>query len=255
MKITSSQNSNFKFWKELKSAKSIRESKQFFLMGEKLVKEFLSWPDRHPSRKKFSILAEVHPDSTPAITASSIDKFELPHGLFKEIDPIGTDFNLLLLRFNDFEKADFTLSPRNLEILSPLGDPGNMGALIRSALAFGVKKIFLTQESCHPFHPRALKASAGASLLMDFAQSTESFLNIPVHSHDYFLDQDGKNIFDFSWPKNIRLWLGEEGPGLSRVSKKHSQNIISIKTENVESLNATVAASIAIFEWHKFTLN
>lgn len=253
MKITSPQNSNFKFWRELKSAKAIRESRQFFLMGEKIVKEFLSWSPHHPAGKKFSILSEIYPDSQTPLTSGETNQFELPNGLFKEIDFIGTNFNLLLLEFKEFEKADFTSAPKNLELIAPLGDPGNMGALIRSALAFQAKKIFLTKESCHPFHPRAFKASAGASLLMDFAQSEESFLDIPVHSHDYFLDQDGQSIFNFSWPKNLRLWLGEEGPGLSSLSKKFPKQILTIPSENVESLNATVAASIAICEWSQKT--
>lgn len=251
MKITSPQNTSFKQWKELKSAKSIRESGQFFLMGEKLVKEFLVWPDDHPVRKNFSINCEIFPDSFSSLTSREIPKYELPNGLFKEVDFIGTGFNLLLLEFSDFEEANFNEAPSGAEIISPLGDPGNMGALIRSALAFGISKIFLTKESCHPFHPRALKASAGASLFMEFAQTKESFLDISVGPEDFFLDQGGQDIFDFQWPKNLRLWIGEEGPGLSRVSQKYPRQVLSIPTQKVESLNATVAASIAIAQWSR----
>ncbi|MEK6772886.1 MAG: RNA methyltransferase [Bdellovibrionota bacterium] len=251
MKISSSQNANFKFWKELKSAKSIRESQYFFLMGEKIIKEFLSWPEKNPSRKKFELTAEIFTESHPSVTSSEINKYELPNGLFKELDVIGTGFNLLLLKYTSFEKFNLNSAPQGLEVLSPLGDPGNMGALVRSALAFGVNKIILTKESCHPFHPRALKASAGASLLMDFAQTEESFLKIPIQSYDYFLDQDGKDIFTFAWPQKLRLWVGEEGPGISELSAKNPQQILSIKTQGVESLNATVAASLAISQWSR----
>ncbi len=251
MKITSAQNANFKVWKELKSAKHIRESGLFFLMGEKLVKEFLSWSKHHPARKNFTIQAEVLPEGQEILAAQETNNYELPPGLFKEIDFIGTGFNLLLLKFSPFEKANFTLAPLGREVISPLGDPGNMGALIRSALAFGVKKIFLTKESCHPFHPRALKASAGASLLMSFAQTDKSFIEIPTGTQDLFLDQGGQPLEKFSWPKQARLWVGEEGPGISAVSQKFPSQIVSVKTENVESLNATVAASLAIYEWSK----
>ncbi len=238
MKISSPQNDNFKFWKELKSARSIRESQHFFLMGEKIITEFLSWPRQHPARQGFEIVAEVTNEAQSHSTPQEIKKFTLPPSLFKELDVIGTGYNLLLLKYAQFPKADLSITPQGLEIISPLGDPGNMGALIRSALAFGVKKMILTKETCHPFHPRALKASAGASLQMSFLQSNDSFLNLPIQPYDYFLDQNGKDIFNFKWPQNLRLWVGEEGPGLAlEHSQKKFMKFVNIPTTDVESLN------------------
>ncbi len=249
-KITSAQNENYKFWKELKSAKSIRESRCFFLMGEKLIREFLRIHKANRS-SQFTIAAEVYPEDLTPVTGAAVKQFSLTSSLFKELDVIGTHFNLLLIEFSDFKKANLNEKPMGLEIVAPLGDPGNMGALIRSALAFNVKKMILTKESCHPFHPRALKASAGASLRMGFTYSADSFANLPTSSDDYFLDQGGKNIFKFQWPADLRLWIGEEGPGISKVSAKNRERILSIPTVEVESLNATVAVSLAISEWAK----
>lgn len=252
MKITSAQNDHFKFWKELKSAKAIRQHKQFFLMGEKLTKEFLKKSDHYLNH--LTIVAEIIPEGLKPITNNQVKKYELTHSLHKELDVIGTHFNLLLIQFSDFSKFDHLQAPEGLEIIAPVGDPGNMGALIRSALAFNVKKIILTKESCHPFHPRALKASAGACLQMSFAYTENSFSDLPLDSHSYFLDQGGQDIFKFDWPKNLRLWIGEEGPGISKLSQKHSNHILSIPTHAVESLNVTVAASIAISEWNRHAL-
>ncbi len=249
-KITSAQNENYKFWKELKSAKAIRESRCFFLMGEKLISEFLKIHKTNSSAR-FTIAAEVYPEDLAPVTESVIKKFSISSSLFKELDVIGTHFNLLLIEFSDFKKTNLHEKPMGLEIVAPLGDPGNMGALIRSALAFKVKKMILTKESCHPFHPRALKASAGASMHMGFTYSEESFVDLPTSSDDYFLDQGEKSIFKFQWPANLRLWIGEEGPGISKVSTKNLDRVLSIPTIGVESLNATVAASLAISEWAK----
>ena len=248
-KITSAQNENYKFWRELKSAKAIRDSNSFFLMGEKLIHEFLKISERNDVTARFTILSEVYPEDSHPLTNGSVKKFSLTPSLFKELDVVGTHFNLLLIKFSDFRKVDLNEKPKGLEVVAPLGDPGNMGALIRSALAFNVKKMILTKESCHPFHPRALKASAGASLHMNFSYSEESFASLATSRDDHFLDRGGKNIFKFQWPANLRLWIGEEGPGISKISAKNSERILSIPTVGVESLNATVAASLAISEW------
>lgn len=254
IQITSAQNENYKFWKELKSAKTIRESRCFFLMGEKLIHEFLKISKRKDISARFMIQAEIYPENRAPITEAAIKKFSLTSSLFKELDVIGTHFNLLLIEFSNFAEAHLSEKPMGLEVVAPLGDPGNMGALIRSALAFNVKKIILTKESCHPFHPRALKASAGASLHMGFSYSEESFVDLSSGPEDYFLDQGGKNIFKFQWPANLRLWIGEEGPGLKKISAKNKDRILSIPTVGVESLNATVAASLAICEWTKHVI-
>jgi len=251
LKITSSQNESFKHWKDLVTSKGVRENQQFILSGEKIIKEFLSWPNDHEARLKFKILAEIYPETGRTYTFNEIKKFELSNHLFKELDVVGTNFNLLILEFPAFAEWNPSTAPKGLEVLCPLGDPGNSGALVRSALAFGASQVLLTKESCHPFHPRALKASAGASLLMVFALTKLSLKELKPQSWDYLLNQHGKDLQKFQWPKNLRLWVGEEGPGFSDLSKDNPAQVLSLKTNHVESLNATVAASIAIYEWSR----
>jgi TrmH family RNA methyltransferase len=210
-------------------------------MGEKLVKEFLKKPN-------FEILAEViGPDHRPLLEGREFDrtpKYQLTKDLFDEVDVVGTHFNMLLLKAPEVPME--TLSePHGLELVLPLGDPGNLGACLRSAYAFGVKKVWLTEEASHPFHPKAIKASAGASLHLKLSR-TEKLANVISNAKKAFvLDQNGTNISKFKFPKDLYLFIGEEGPGLPA----HKLLVLSIPTQGVESLNATVATSIACYQY------
>jgi TrmH family RNA methyltransferase len=132
-----------------------------------------------------------------------------------------------------------------MELVVPIGDPGNLGALIRSAEAFGVTRAVLTSEAAHPFLPKAVKASAGSVLRLPMARgpALHQFPDTCIA-----LDMGGTDIDKFIWPKNAMLAVGEEGKGLG---KAHFKKRVHIATAGVESLNAVVAASIALALWKR----
>lgn len=212
-------------------------------MGEKLVAEFLKNP-------QYKIKAElIHEDLTPltsklsATQGQRIHIFKLPKAMFNEVDVIGTHYNLLVLEPRSPEPLTAT-EPQGLEIICPLGDPSNLGALARSAVAFGASRLILTEESCNPFHPKAIKASAGAILKIPLSKVGSLADFVSGNDEVFALDMKGENVGQFKWPKNLRLVLGEEGPGFSGMKGLKK---LSVPSRGVESLNATVAASIALF--------
>jgi len=240
--ITSPANELFKTWKNLESAKGIKKAGEFFLMGEKLLQEFAA---NKSLREKFPVRAElVSEDLKPLGLAAPKSTFKLTKALFKELDVVGTHFNLLVLQLPVLETLNESGGPEGLELITPLGDPGNLGAVIRSALAFGASKVVLTEEAAFPFTPKVIKASAGAVLQMPLYRggALQSF----AHKEIYALDMVGSDLRDFKWPKNLRLLVGEEGGGLKDLKGVMR---LKINTGSVESLNATVAASIALYSY------
>lgn len=243
--ISSKTNDHFRRWLDLSSARGIKKHGEFILMGEKLVAEFLENPS-------FKVKGEIiHEDlksvtmSAPSLKGQRIPVFKLPKALFNEVDVVGTHYNLLVLEPKEI--APLTeKTPKGLEVVSPLGDPSNLGALARSALAFGASKMILTEESCNPYHPKAIKSSAGALLKLPLFK-TGKFADFVAGNEEIFaLDMKGENVANFKWPKNVRLAIGEEGPGFSGLK---GLKRLSVATQAVESLNATVAASIALFSY------
>jgi len=232
--ITSSANPQFKVWRSLLSSKGIKSEGLFLLSGEKLIREFLKDP-RH------EIVAELVAPQGSALQAGA-PVFELSRELFQELDTIGTHFNLFVLKAPTLPESSPEEAPTALEVIAPIGDPGNLGALIRSAVAFGATKIHLTRESAHPFHPKCVKASAGAVLRAPLFQAGP--LTDWDHPSVWALTLEGPSILKASRAGALRVLVGEEGPGLPELRQTKA---LSIPTQGVESLNATVAASLALW--------
>lgn len=240
--ISSAANEDFRKLLEISKASGIRKHGQFLTMGEKLIFE-------NKKLLQTLVIAEVRTQQQNAIFPRS-PQWILAPALFNELDIIGTHFNLILCAASQISQTDLSLPPQGLELIAPLGDPTNLGALARSAWAFGITKMILTEEATTPFHPRAIKASAGAVLKMHFSR-TVSLLKVESEPL-WALEMSGDNLTGIKFPKNLRLILGEEGPGLGELKKSPRINKkISIPIQGVESLNATVAASIVLFEYRK----
>lgn len=245
--ITSAGNDIFKMLLSLKAAAGIKKLQQFLISGEKITNEnYSAW--------KNNILAEVISEKNIPARFPKSPLWILSDELFQQIDLLGTHESLLLARLPEIPPADLNQAPVGLEIIAPLGDPSNLGALARSAWSLGVKKIILTEDAAHPFHPKALKASSGALLQMQI-ERTKSFpeISFPPGSFPWALDLNGENLHRWKAPQHLRLLIGEEGPGLNRLSPESKKNIkrLTVPMKNLESLNAMVAASLAIYEWAK----
>lgn len=126
-------------------------------------------------------------------------------------------------------------------------DPGNLGAIFRSAAAFGFQEVLLGPGCADPFHPKALRGSMGAAFLLPIRR-IEGFQ--PDAGRWYALDGGPGAVplaeADLSEP--LRLWVGNEGHGWQGVSLPPEVARLAIPIRGVESLNAAVAAGIACFE-------
>ena len=240
--IESSQNPVFKKVFSLVASKGIKKERLFLVSGEKIIQEFLQSPN----------LEIVHEVKTPKhASLNSCDSvIDFSKELFDKIDVLGTHFNILVLRLPEIPCLSLDqvsgYAPKGLEVMCPVGDPGNLGALIRSCDAFGVSRLLLTEEAANPFLPKSVKASAGSVLRLPIISvpTLASFSEKQNSSNIFALDMSGKSIEQLNFPSNLLLVLGQEGLGISECD---FINKISIPTANVESLNVVVASSIALF--------
>jgi TrmH family RNA methyltransferase len=95
-----------------------------------------------------------------------------------------------------------------------------------------------------------VKASAGSALRLNLQKgpSIDALKeNTDVVRNLVALDMSGENLPGFKWPKNSLLLIGEEGRGLPAGLK--ASHRLKIPTQNVESLNAVVAASLALYDY------
>jgi RNA methyltransferase, TrmH family len=143
---------------------------------------------------------------------------------------------------------------RSYLYLDGLQDPGNLGALARVAEAAGAAGLVLSPGCAHPNHPRALRASAGSLLRLPLAVGAEpgaldERLAPARPRWAALVPRDGETLYRAPLDGTLVLAVGAEGPGLSPALLSRIDLKLTIPMEpQVESLNATVAAALVLFE-------
>ena len=242
--ITSVSNQLFKEWRSLLGGRGIRKQGKALVSGEKIVRDILA---KKPEIVLTCILAEKKM-SPPVSLPPGIPVCLLKNDLFRELDVHGTGFPLLLAKIPESKTYTDDALKDGVLLLVPFQDPVNVGAVIRTAAAFCVWKIMMLKESASPFHPKSIRASGAQAFHVQYFQGPSidkvDMLDVPVVA----LSSEGTGIGEFVFPKRFALLAGLEGPGLPPGLK--ADHLVSIPMEpGIESLNAAVAASIALFEW------
>ena len=137
--------------------------------------------------------------------------------------------------------------------LDGLQDPGNLGTLLRTALAAHVAGVVLVQGA-DPLQPKVLRASAGAALRLPIRR-TLSVHEVLAEAQQWGLRrvatcvQGGLPYFDLDWTQPSLLLLGNEGTGLTSAALEQCDVHVSIPlSHTVESLNVAVAGALLMFE-------
>ncbi|MDP3014354.1 MAG: 23S rRNA (guanosine(2251)-2'-O)-methyltransferase RlmB [Candidatus Subteraquimicrobiales bacterium] len=139
-------------------------------------------------------------------------------------------------------------------LLDEVTDPQNLGSLVRTAEAAGVKGIVLTKRRSVGVTPAVVKASAGAIEYVPLIQVSNLVLAIEELKKANFwiigADMAGeKTYFEADLKGRICLALGSEGKGLSRLVKEKCDFLVNIPMHGrISSLNVAVAGAILLFE-------
>lgn len=131
-----------------------------------------------------------------------------------------------------------------LLILQEIQDPGNLGTLMRSALAFGFKTIVL-DNTVDIYNDKVLRSTQGAVFKLNIIESNTIDFMEKYPEYTYFgTEMFGTDLHEISTPKNIGIILGNEGSGVSQKVLENTTQNITIKMQETESLNVGVAGSI-----------
>jgi len=171
----------------------------------------------------------------------------------------------LQLRAYDYVHPDDLLADALAADTSPLivaldsiTDPRNLGAVVRSAAAFGAHGVLIPERRSAGMSAAAWKSSAGAAARIPIARATNLNRTLRSYADAGFslvgLDAAAKiDVTELSLAADpVVLIVGSEGIGLSRLVREACDSLVSIPiTTTVESLNAGVAVGIALYELSK----
>ena len=155
----------------------------------------------------------------------------------------------------EYSNLDDLLQEENgfLVMLDHLEDTHNFGAIIRTCAAAGVDGIIIPKDRSVSVNSTVMKTSVGTAINMKICMVTNLNQTIKyLKDKNYWIyttDMDGEIYTKQNYDGNVCLVIGNEGKGVSDLVKKSSDFSISIPmSETVESLNASVAAGILIYE-------
>lgn len=240
--ITSKDNERFKWVRDLWESRSIRSENACLVFGAKVIKELVE-------SKKVEVLLEcIRGDDINLL--DNVDTLQFSKELFDEIDQLGTGTTFLVVKTPRIGEWTPPQELQGLQLICPFSDPHNLGATARSAVAFGVQEMILTKEAANPFLPRSVRASSGAVFMAKFTQAPFYLKEVcdklqEAQMPAAVLNMKGTPINEFKWKEKTFLIAGEEGQGAPATRLAN----VSIPMQETESLNAAVAASLAMFSY------
>ncbi len=234
-KITSLQHALVKHWIALRKESSYRQAEgKVVLIGEKIIREFHLPIRRLLSRHPLEIPAEEH--------------YVVPEEILQKIS--GIDYRGAIAEV-DLPQHQNLDDKKTVLILDQIQDPGNLGTLLRTALALGWEGVITTPGTVDLFNDKALRASQGAPFRLPFSHKTPEELLLWLEKTDRTLwvaDSEGSPLRNEKFSPPLALVLSHEGRGWNEWAARKGKKVAIPLKNNVESLNVAIAGAILLYE-------
>ena len=145
---------------------------------------------------------------------------------------------------------------KHLLILDDVKDPGNVGTLIRTALAFDIDLVLLSNESCDVYNSKVVRSTQGAIFKIDIAYKDLSDEIKKIKKEEITVISTSLNtstsIKDIKKIDKYAIILGNEANGVTKdIQKEADINVIIPISKDIESLNVAIAGAIMMYEVRK----
>ena len=141
-------------------------------------------------------------------------------------------------------------------LLEDLQDPGNVGTILRTAAAVGVKNVLLSSKCSSAWSPKVLRAGMGAQFSLNIYEDADlsRFLqSAEIMSIATVLNDESVSLYEIDLKQPIAWLFGSEGQGMSQTLSANAQIKVRIPQEasTVESLNVPPAAAVCLYEQYR----
>lgn len=136
-------------------------------------------------------------------------------------------------------------------VLDRLADPGNLGTILRTALAAGVEAVFLAPGTVDAFNPKVVRSAMGAHFRLPILPASWADLADALDGLATWLAEarEGESCYAVDWTRPSALIIGGEAEGPSDAAREFAKRRVFIPMPGpAESLNAAVAAGVLMFE-------
>ncbi|WP_312667747.1 23S rRNA (guanosine(2251)-2'-O)-methyltransferase RlmB [Tissierella praeacuta] len=257
LEITSIRNPLVKEIKSLYRKKGRIKNNSFIIEGMKAIEEAI---DNNYPIKNIIYTDQILKIKDGEAFFERIKKLNniiyVPNNIFKDIsdteNPQGV-LGVAEIKYNEMREVKDKERPF-LVFLDGVQDPGNMGTIIRTADAFNVDGIIITDGCVDPYNPKVVRATMGSIFrvplyyVSDGIEELKSFKDINMSIYSTSLTESIP-IYEVDFNEGVVLIIGNESNGVSEEIFSLSDKLIKIPMiGGAESLNAGVAASIIMYE-------
>ncbi len=234
MIIESLTNNHVKEWMKLNLKKYRDETELFIIEGDHLIEE---------ADKKNLIKEKITIDRN-----ESADFYVTPE-IMKKISNQKSISKTIAICYK-IPRRNIT---NHILILDGIQDPGNLGTIIRSAVAFNLETIILSEDSVDLYNDKVIRASEGMIFHVNVIRTNIEHFIDQIQEEEYVVIgsqlKEGKNCKNLKAPSKIALVMGNEGNGIQEKILNKCDEYVSIPmNHNCESLNVGVATSILLYE-------
>lgn len=253
--ITSKDNENIKYIKKLKEKKYRDQNGEYIIEGVRLIEEAIH---EEAHIKTIVICDECLENSTinqnllyeiAKYNCIYVDK-KIFLSLTDVVNPQGV--LAVVSKSNPDKKIDYTEDI--IVVLDCVQDPGNLGTILRTIDSIGLKQVILSKGCGDIYNPKVVRSTMGAIFRVNVIEADNILENIEkLKKHKFEILatslEDSKSIYDIDYSKKVII-IGNEGNGVSKeVLKKADKKIKIPMLGKTESLNASVATGIVLYEY------
>lgn len=237
--ITSIHNEIVKYACSLKNNSDIKKEKRFLIEGEHLLEMSKLYLETVFTTKKLKL-------------DDSINQYIVNKEILKKISSsISVPDVIGLCRFID-SKIDYT---KPILYLDAIQDPGNVGTIIRTALAFKFRNIILSTDSSYLYNQKVIQSSQGAIFEVNIESGDIGTIKLLKEKYKYkifgtSLSTVSKNLDNVVLDNNkFVIIFGNEGNGIKKEIENLCDLLIKIEiSSSIDSLNVGVAAGIILYK-------
>jgi len=251
-RIGSRDNAEFKALRALADdPREVRRQGRTLADGPHLVALCL----RHasPSRVLVAEGARESPEVAQLLAAAAdIERIELTDTLFRAISPVASPTGIAAVFVPPL--AAEGIPGGDAVLLDAVQDPGNVGAILRSAAAAGVGNVVLGRGCAGAWTPRVLRAAQGAHFHLRIREQVDlgEWLAVAPVAVVATLPRAARTLFDLDLRPPTWWLFGNEGAGVAPELAAHARTSVSIPlAAESESLNVAAAAAVCLFEMRR----
>ena len=179
----------------------------------------------------------------------------LPTLMFAELTPVVSATGILALV--KIPQLPVPEVPQFVLMLEDIQDPGNLGSMLRTAVAAGVEVAYLSTSCTDAWSPKALRGGQGAQFVLSIVERADLLDELQnFQGNSYATTMAGESVYGQDLTQPTAFVIGNEGAGLRKQTIAAATKSITIPmaTASVESLNAGAAAAVCLFERMRQTL-